>query len=273
MADEDQAHSVGIKPLKFSETSPATWFKVMEAQFHIRKITQSQTKFFYILSALSTDVLDNVPSNLIDKEDYGELKDSIISFYEKTKPELFEKLISSTTMTGRPSAYLRQLQQIAAKVNASDDLVRHKFLQGLPPTIAHAVGAQLTLTLTQLGGVADELMPLHSQLSNVNLLSDAPSRSEYQPDRRRAQPNQHRNQPHQSDASLPIAVRPFHSQQRTKICRTHLYFAENAKYCKPWCRYPDKSNCSMQPSSRPGSRHSSPQRHHQGNSQSELQWQ
>lgn len=262
--DTNQAHSVAIKPPKFSETSPATWFKIMEAQFHIKKITMSQTKFFYVLSSLATEVLDNVPSNIIDSENYDDLKKCIVSFYEKTKPELFEKLLSSTTMTGRPSAYLRQLQQIGTKVNAGDDLIRHKFLQGLPPTIAHAVAAQTTLTLTQLGGVADELMPLHSQLSNINQLHDKSPHSESQYHRRREHSQNQHDPSHQSENFLPISVRPFHSQQRTKICRTHLYFAENAKYCKPWCRYPDKSSCTMHPSSRSGSRQSSPQRQ-QGN--------
>ena len=88
---------------------------------------------------MTTDVLDNVPDNILDKENFDELKEAVISFYEKTKPELFAKLISKTPMTGRPSACLSKLQQIASKVRVGDDLVRHQFIQNLPSTIAPAI--------------------------------------------------------------------------------------------------------------------------------------
>jgi hypothetical protein len=32
--------------------------------------------------------------------------------------------------------------------------------------------------------------------------------------------------------------KPFTDGQLPKICRYHLYFADRARVCKPWCRWP-----------------------------------
>ena len=55
------------------------------------------------------------------------LKNALIQIHERTKPELFARLISKTRMTGRPSNYLQELMSIADKVGVGEDLVKHQF--------------------------------------------------------------------------------------------------------------------------------------------------
>ena len=56
---------------------------------------------------------------------------------------------------------------------------------------------------------------------------------------------------------IPPNVRSFHENQRPRVCRSHIYFGDYAKNCKPWCIL--KSNdLPMQPNSRNASRSSSP---------------
>ena len=50
---------------------------------------------------------------------------------------------------------------------------------------------------------------------------------------------------------IPTGIKPFFPEQKAKICRAHLYFAEQARTCKPWCRWPKKQNTKILPSSRP----------------------
>lgn len=252
MADEEINNAVSIKTPQFSETSAGTWFRVMEAQFAIKNITVSQTKFFHVLAGLPTDISDNVPEEILESQDYDQFKEAVLSFYERTKPELFEKLISSTTMTGRPSTYLRQLQQIGSKTKVGDDLVRHKFIQSLPGTIAPALATQKTLTLTQLGSMADELMPLHNQINHVYNSGHKQSSKQTTTRNEKPFPNSKVN----CDINnIPIGLRPYHPNQKPKFCRAHLYYEAKARTCKPWCRYPDKSGCNIQSSSRPSSPH------------------
>ena len=76
---------------------------------------------------------------------------------------------------------------------------------------------------------------------------------------------QQRQQPRQSSDnfpdyfsdSIPNNVKAFHSNQRPRVCRAHIYFGNFARTCKPWCIL-KSPELSIQPSSRPASRSSSP---------------
>lgn len=243
-------NAVAVRPPVFSETAAAVWFRVLETQFRIARITTTGTKFIQATSALPMSVLENVPENVLENENYDELKQAVISFHESTKPELFEQLISSKAMTGRPSVYLREIQKVASQVGAGDDLVRHKFISALPSTIAPIIATQKTLSLVQLGSMADELMPLHNQ---INIVNHRERKQSFSSSDRKARDFS----VGESNENIPIGLRPFHKKQRPNICRAHIYYADQAKTCKPWCRYPNKSNCRMQ---RSHSRSSSPRR-------------
>ena len=51
---------VAVKPPAFYRQSPSVWFKQMESQFALGNLTKSETKFYYILSALPKDVARNL---------------------------------------------------------------------------------------------------------------------------------------------------------------------------------------------------------------------
>ena len=121
-----------VRPPPFMETAVSGWFAIINAQFHLANISDSVTKFYHVLSSLPADVA-RVDPTVIAGQDFARLKEAVIELFEKTKPELFEKLISKSVMTGRPSEFLGDLRVVASKVGVGDDLVRHKFIQSLPP--------------------------------------------------------------------------------------------------------------------------------------------
>ena len=232
-----QLHHVSIKPPPFMETAVSGWFAIFDAQFHLRKITSEETKFYHILAALPPDTISKISPEILTKKSFSELKTALIELHEHTKPELFEKLISSTTMTGRPSVFLGELRGVATKVGVSDDLVRHKFVQALPITIGTVLAAQKELTLNQLGKLADELIPLEQ----AHCLA-VPSASSFT---RKSTDNSHTFKNH-------AGLRPYHANQRPKVCRAHIFFGHKARSCKPWCQWPNKSpqlQCSSRSSS------------------------
>ena len=188
--------------------------------------------------------------------------------YEKTKPELFERLISKTRMTGRPSIFLSELREVAEKVGVGDDLIRHKFIQSIPAGIATALASQRELTLSQLGKLADELMPLVQYTpSSVNAVPSQAPPPEVEPRCSMAQ-QQYRQQRFAARCRTPtrsfaretptsdanMGLVPYHADQRPKVCRAHLFFGSKARTCKPWCQWPSKADdVRMQPSSRAAS--------------------
>ena len=125
-----------VRPPPFMETAVSGWFAIINAQFHLANISDSVTKFYHVLSSLPADVVARVDPTVIAGQDFARLKEAVIEMFEKTKPELFEKLISKSVMTGRPSEFLGDLRDVASKVGVGDDLVRHKFIQSLPPAMS-----------------------------------------------------------------------------------------------------------------------------------------
>ena len=142
----------------------------------MRKITSEETKFYHALAALPPEIITRIPEEQISARAYSSLKEAVISAHERTKPELFEKLISTTKLTGRPSVFLQEILQTASKVGVQEELVRYKFVQSIPPSIVPIIAAQKELSLSQLGKLADELLPLmDAQCHNVPSHPQSPS--------------------------------------------------------------------------------------------------
>ena len=242
----DSAQAVSIKAPPFMENAVPSWFVIIEAQFKVRRISEESTKFYHALSALPPNVVASLPLDSINNEKYSQLKDEVVAHFENSKPELFNKLITSTQVAGRPSQYLRELRSIAQKVGVGDELPRHRFIQSLPSSIAPVLASQKDLSLDQLGRLADELQPL--SLQNQSFLATAEEKIIPKP--ANVQRPARSNSP-----AIPIGVRPFGNSQRPLVCRAHIYFADRARTCKPWCKWPNKrnNNLQMQPSSRPSS--------------------
>ena len=194
-------------------------------------MTASKTKFYAIVSSLPAEEVGKLPNATLASKDHGELKRTLIEAHERTKPELLEKLMSATTISGRPSAYLHELLAVAKRIGISDDIVRHKFLQALPSTISPVIASQKDLNHTQLGRFADELMPLLN--NDKAFVVERPLST-----KNNSQPNYKGK--YSQDTSVPLNVRPYRSNQRTKICKVHIYFANEVRTCKPWCKWPKK---------------------------------
>lgn len=249
--DSQSVCRVTIKPPQFMEAAVEAWFTILESQFRLNRIVSDSTMFDHVLSALPPNIVVKLPPSTLQSFSYGILRDEIIQQYERSKPELFEELISKHEMTGRPSTFMCELQAIARKVGVADDLVRHKFTQALPANIGPVLAAQRELSLTQLAKLADELVPLVAPPISC-LTINSPSSNAHE--------HENRNVRRPTSASSS-GVQPFHPGQRPRVCRAHVYYGPRARTCKPWCLWPNKrSDLVIQQSSRSSSRSSSPQR-------------
>jgi len=229
---ESIAH-VGIKPAEFSEPNANGWFTIMEAQFRLAKVSQSSTKFYHCLAALPPSVVNRLSEETVTGEEYAELKKVVLGLVETSRPEMFESLLSSEVLTGRPSACMSAMQRTASKVGVGEEFVRHKFLNSLPPNITPVLAAQQSLSLSQLGTLADELVAF----AKTNSSSVCQASLSSQPRQREQRPQN-------------MSVMPYRSGQRPQICRAHIYFADEARTCRPWCKWPNKRQCKIQAYSR-----------------------
>lgn len=253
--EEHKLHHVTIKAPPFMETAVNGWFSILEAQFNLRNITVPATRFYNALSLLPPNVAAILPADILSSLNYETLKEAVLSTYERTKPEMLDKLMSSAEMTGRPSLYLQEMMTLAKRLGVGDEIVRHKFLHALPQPISPIVAAQSSLDLSALGKMADELLPYFRNMpvNAVSTQNSLPSNKFHSGDYQKSSNRTDRRFQDKDQHDIPIGLRPYNDSQRPRICRSHIYYADRAKYCKPWCKYPNKSNCQMQPNSRPSS--------------------
>lgn len=238
--------NLNISAPEFMETAVNGWFKVIESQFHLKNISADKSKFHNIMAALPANVVARLPPDVLETTSYEKLKEAIVVMYEKSKPELLDKLMKSSSISGRPSAFLQELITLAAKLNVGEDIIRHKFLQALPSNIAPVIASQKEASLSALGSLADELMPL-LQNQNVMAVSTEPTRN------KRTRSTKEKENSDDSRYQTPMGLRPYNRNQRQKVCRPHIFYGPNAKYCKPWCKWPKKNNIKILPTSRPSS--------------------
>ena len=241
---ETQCQRVSVKVPEFTEHNVKSWFIIVESQFAISGIHEERTKFHHTIAGLPPSVISQLPLDLLEERKYTELKKEVVAFYEKTKPELLDKLLARTSLSGRPSAYLREIERLAHEIGAGEDIVRHKFLQALPSSLAPVIASQRSTPVSQLGSLADELMPLLNKTQEIHA---APAT--YTPVQRIPQ---RRDETYST--GIPIGLRPYRRNQRPTVCRAHLYFNHNARNCKPWCKWPSKKRgLEMLPNSRSAS--------------------
>ena len=245
---------VSVKPPVFYRSNPGVWFRQMESQFLLTGITNDETKFHHILPE---DVAINLPKGI---DNYRAIKEHICGIFQKSKHKMIEEALGMISLDGqKPSLCLMRIQRKLAECNLTldDDVIKHRLMQAMPISVKTALSAHRELPVEQFAQLADTIYSYSNTIvatptPNVFAASaqQVPTRSLY---------NQHStksNQPinnSKSNRSIENTHRPFTADQRPKICRYHLYFAEKAKSCKPWCQWPGQKPKNIEPTSRTNS--------------------
>ena len=69
----------------FDKVDPETWFTVADANFALRKVTESTTKYYYVLSKLDAESLRQLSAFLKQPrgdDPYREIKEELCDTYE-----------------------------------------------------------------------------------------------------------------------------------------------------------------------------------------------
>lgn len=178
MSEEDaQLPRVGAVALKlppFWPDSAEVWFAQAEAQFNIKGIVSSTTKFYYCVAALSQEVA----SQLLDlirtppsSEPYEVLKSRLVKTYALNDYQRFESLVS-LPLTGdqKPSHLMNRMLALLPEDYKPGFILRGLFLRRLPAEVrAHLLQESIS-DPRALSLKADELYQSHIT-SSVNILA------------------------------------------------------------------------------------------------------
>jgi len=255
---------VAVKNIPFSTKHPETWFRQMESQFHLARVSSKITKYHHVVAALPEEVIYDIPSDM--GEDYDELKSKIIESLKGNKHQLIKEALGSVSLEGkRPTQVINEIKRRFADVNITPDeaLIKSRLLTALPQNIHAALVGHDNEPLDNYAKIADSMLAvagsnpysieaasassnLQGSSSEVNFIQKG-SFSSYN-DRqnpnnyiRNNATNYNRNFDNRQPRQYLSSVRPFHKDQRQRICNAHIFYAERAKTCRPWCKWPSKN--------------------------------
>lgn len=159
--DDDVAiHAAAVKLPQFWTENPDLWFYQAEAQFELKGISVSRTKYFYLVAALTpeaagrvTSLLEVVPS----EEPYETLKSALCQAYKLSEYQRAEALANLPPLGDmRPSELLAKIRRLLPVGHKVCFRARYDFLSRLPSEI-RATLLNSSLELDALAIEADNL--------------------------------------------------------------------------------------------------------------------
>lgn len=161
MPDKPQVvDTVTVKLPSFWVSNAAAWFAQAEALFHLRGISQDDTKYYHVVATLDADtatraacVLQNPPAT--DK--YRAIKQLLLSTYELSEDERGWSLLQLTDLGDmRPSELMSRILHLNGNAH-QHFLLRTIFLRALPSQVRQSVAVSQQQDLRQLASEADQL--------------------------------------------------------------------------------------------------------------------
>ena len=177
VADALMAATINTVALKLPEFSPDRieyWFIAVEAEFnlHVPAITQDQTRYSYVVSALKGQVMDRVIDIIRNPPaagtHYQAIKDRLLSAFSRSPLERSKMLLDWPGMgDGTPSALLsKMLACLPAGEDSDHILFKALFLRQLPADVQDHLAHSTALTIHVLAEQADAYFALSGNRLN-----------------------------------------------------------------------------------------------------------
>ena len=216
----------------FDKIEAETWFAVADANFALRKVTDSTTKYYYVLSKLDASTLRKL-SSFIKKsrgeDPYGEIKAELCEAYE---PQLEQKLDALLTLAGMgdesPKEYGMEIRRLTSDATL-DDVQKRIFVRGLPRQLVTAITGSLggnfaaVITAAQKAWTASAAsMQQEATVSAVSGPSTSSSRRGGRGGRQRGNGGQRGSR---SGGQITTVA----------LCSFHKKYGDSARRCSPGC--------------------------------------
>ena len=202
-------NAVSAKIPTFWPENVDTWFKQVEAQFHLRSITVDETKYSHVVAALTGEAAIEAESLINDPpatDRYVAIKDFLLQAYGLTEAERAEKLLTLEELgTRKPSQLMNKVLHLYGP-KPQTYLLKHIFLRALPMDLRKALASCEEQDLRKFAKEADKRAPLvehpvrATELQDIEAVRREPPRS-------------------------------------ARLCFFHFKFGAKARNCRPPCAW------------------------------------
>lgn len=167
---------VGLKLPPFWDKHPVLWFANIEAQFIVSGITQDATKYYSVISGLTSEILNYVSDIVLtppETEKYETLKARLIDEFSDSEQRRIKAVVSELVLgDDKPSHLLRKMRQLAGKT-LGEEFLKTLWLQRLTPQ-AQAILSVSDDKLDKLALMADKIHDTaESRVEEINSPKDS----------------------------------------------------------------------------------------------------
>uniref|UniRef100_A0A5S6R059 Integrase catalytic domain-containing protein n=1 Tax=Trichuris muris TaxID=70415 RepID=A0A5S6R059_TRIMR len=163
--------AVSVKLPPFWPQAPKLWFAQAEAQFHLRHVASSLTRYYYTIASLPENIATDVDDLLTPttEDPYSHLKSQLLLRFGTTTEDRFRVLMQSTSGDAqKPTQVLREMRRAADTfLDPNSPLLERLFLERLPPNIRLLLKAGSHTSLDALAVRADELIEINDAPSSL----------------------------------------------------------------------------------------------------------
>lgn len=217
--------AVAIKLPNFWPDQPIVWYSQAEAQFAIKNITTSLTKFYHCVAVLPQDVaaavidLIRVPP---PDSPYETLKERLLQTYSLSDYARAEQLVDQPPLGDRkPSSLLNSMLALLPEGHKPDFLFKFLFLRKLPADIrGHLINTKFE-DIRDLAALADSLWSSR-QTSPVSAATVS--------------------NPEEAADGSNVSALNRRSNLPSSYCWYHEKYGSQATKCKPGCSYKPSGN-------------------------------
>lgn len=244
-----EVNKVGLKLPPFWDKHAVLWFANIEAQFVVSGITQDTTKYYSVISALTSDILSYASDIVLEPpptEKYQKLKSRLIAEFSDSDQRRIKAVLSELTLgDDKPSHLLRKMRELAGRA-VGEDFLKTLWLQRLPNQ-AQVILSVSEDSLDKLALMADKI----HETANMNIDEVRCSKLEasFEVSELRAQIAELTKQVERLSRGREQYKRdptPHRRRSRTPKkhdkCWYHFKFGNDAKHCRSPCSYKKQEN-------------------------------
>jgi hypothetical protein len=178
MEDEDlidfgEARPAGLHSLRlplFWVDKPVSWSVLAESRFRLHGITREQTRYDYLVSALTREAVSlvlDVVEHPPERFPYTALKQSLLDSHQLTDYQKIAALHKMEPLGGRkPSELLASMLELCPQGHETSVFFTHLFLKRLPAELRITLGEDDHQNVRALAKKADSLWSLNGMKSS-----------------------------------------------------------------------------------------------------------
>ena len=222
--------AASVKLPEFWQSDPAAWFQHVEALFHLRRITEDDSRYFLVVAALDQHSTRRVMQLLRDPPRHGKyaaLRQLLLRRYSLSAAERADKMLSLPGLGDGSAVDLMDSMLSLLGSDVGGFLFPHIFLRQLPPPVRAALANSPCLAASDYRGLAEEAdrVLLATRRFSVQGVSSDPR-----------QPTAEGEDP------AVVAGVSGRRQRGGALCFFHQRYGSKARRCVPPCTFEVSGN-------------------------------